>query len=60
MNLKEIYHKDIRSSFSQNAFPRLCLVNSYSYFKTLVGNVYEKSGLSRDWEEEENICYVLL
>ena len=36
------------------------LANSYSYFKTLVGNVYEKSGLSRDWEEEENICYVLL
>lgn len=35
-------------------------MNSYSYFKTLVGNVYEKSGLSRDWEEDENICYVLL
>lgn len=24
-----------------------------------VGNVYEKSGLSRDWKEENN-CYVLL
>ena len=35
VNLKEIHCKDRCSSFSQNAFLRLCLVNSYAYFKTL-------------------------
>lgn len=36
---------DMCCSLSQNAFPPLGLVNSYSYFKTVVGKMYEKSGL---------------
>lgn len=51
---------DMCSSLSRNVFPPLCLMNSYSYFKALVGNVFEKSGLSRDWSEEENTYYYVL